>query len=524
MLGKEAILHYFERKGIHNIFHLPGIHTLPLNESLIKHSINVFIGRHESNIAFMADGYARSSGKVGVLIVTPGPGLGNVVSGCMEAYGDDVPLLIIHIDTDRRQTGKGILHQLEEPENIFKHFTKRTFFVSDKNDLIPTLDDAYLTAFSKRRGPVVISIPYTFFEEEVPFQINGEEQQEIEPDLSRVEEALRGKEKPVIIGGKSLMFEDIKPILNSICMGTSMPFLTSTGGKGIIREDSIYAFGSIMQKGIVKDIIASSDIVIAIGTRLRDIDAKRRGVKVKELIHIDTDEQWIGKNYFTKLKIIGDIKKALEGLHQTLRGRRFEWNLKELKKRQKKEYTTIKKTSKGFKIIELIREAIPEDTITVWDLSLPSYWAEYYFPVYYQNTFIMPRGISPIFYALPASIGAKIGRPDRPCLSICGDGSALPTIGELSTIKKYNIPVVFLVYNNNSFGILEDYMNTTYGIKDSMKLTNPDFIKLANAFCIKAKRTKTLEGLKKIFLHDITWDEPFLIEFNYPVFPPPWRA
>ncbi|MEI6153466.1 MAG: thiamine pyrophosphate-dependent enzyme, partial [Deltaproteobacteria bacterium] len=151
-------------------------------------------------------------------------------------------------------------------------------------------------------------------------------------------------------------------------------------------------------------------------------------------------------------------------------------------------------------------------------------FAEYYFPVYHQNTFIMPRGISPIFYSLPAAIGAKIGRTDRPCLALCGDGGVLPAIGELATMVKYNIPVVIFVHNNNSFGILEDVMNNNYGIKNSMTLNNPDFGKIAGAFGIKSKKTKTLEGLKKIFLRDVTWDKPFLIEFGCPVLPPPWRV
>jgi acetolactate synthase-1/2/3 large subunit len=135
----------------------------------------------------------------------------------------------------------------------------------------------------------------------------------------------------------------------------------------------------------------------------------------------------------------------------------------------------------------------------------------------------MARGISPIFYGLPAAIGAKIGSPDMPCLVVCGDGGALPTIGELATIRKYGIPIVILLYNNASFGILEDYMKNTYAIEGAMSLTNPDFVEIARAFGIKGKKVTDLTELKTLFLRDITWDEPFLIELYYPVFPPPWR-
>ncbi len=533
MLGKHAVIEFIKKNNIENIFHLPGIHTLPLNESLTKHNINVFVGRHEAGVVFMADGYARSTGKTGFVLVTPGPGLGNTVSGCMEAYGDDIPLFILYIDTKRKDTGKGVLHELVEPEKIFTHFTKKTFVISNPNEIIATLDYAYKTAASGRKGPVVVSVPYDFLEKEVsPVSMikdresgNGSEsktKQEMDFDLSSIEEVLQGKKRPVIFGGKSLMFNEVRPVLDEICTEASIPFFTSTGGKGVVREDNLYSFGNFIQKGIVRDIIASSDIVVAVGTRLRDADAKRRGVKIGELIHIDVDDRWINKNHPAKLKITGDVGQVLKGLCQAIKGRKFEWNLKEMKETQRKEYETLGKTAPGFRMTELIRHVIPEDTAIVCDLNYPSYWAEYFFPVYHQNAFLMPRGISPIFYSLSASIGAKIGRPERPCLCLAGDGSLLPTIAELATIKKYNIPVVIFVQNNNSFGILEDIMTERYGTSGSMELKNPDFVKIAGSFQIKAKKVKTLEGLRRVFIRDITWDEPFLIEFESPVLPPPW--
>lgn len=269
--------------------------------------------------------------------------------------------------------------------------------------------------------------------------------------------------------------------------------------------------------------VASSDIVIAIGTRLRDVDAKRRSVKIKELIHIDIDEQWMDKNYPSQLSFGGDLVKALYGIRHILKKRTFEWDIKGLAILREKEESLILKQSSLYALVQLIRKAIPENTTIVCDLNIPSYWSEYYLPVYHQNSFLMPRGISPIFYSLPASIGARLGRPDRPCIALCGDGGVLPTIGELATIQQYNIPVVIFIHNNSSFAILEDTMVGRYGIHNSMNLKNPDFVKIAGAFGIKAKRTKTLKGLEHIFRTCVTWNEPFLIEFVHPVSPPPWR-
>ncbi len=524
MLGKDAILHYFETKCIRNVFHLPGIHSLPLNESFTSKNIRIINGRHESSLSFMADGYARASGEAGVLIVTPGPGLGNVVSGCMEAHSDDVPLLVVHIDTGREKIGKGILHEVEEPESMFARFTKRTFVVSRKDDLVPFLDRAYHTAVTERRGPVVISIPYRFLEKHVPFVPDGDlpgHEEHLDP--GSLKETLSGVARPVIIGGKSLMREELRLVLDGICEEMGIPFLTTTAGKGVLSEDRAWAFGNVMQKGVARDILNRADVVIALGTRLREVDAKARGVKIRNLVHLDTDDRWISRNYPAKVALAGDMAALLPKLGGVLKGGRFEWGLQELKEAEKREREALEKKYPGFRIIKLIRESIPEETTTVWDSNLIAYWAEYYFPVIHQRSFIMPRGISPIFYGFPAAIGAKLGRPDRPCLSVSGDGGFLSTAGELATIKRYGIPVVVLVYNNNSYGVLEDYMDSSYGIKGSMALTNPDFVKLARSFGIKAKRARTLGRLEAILRRDVTWDEPFLIEFDFPVLKPPWK-
>jgi thiamine pyrophosphate-dependent acetolactate synthase large subunit-like protein len=538
MLVKQAIIEFFIKNDIQYIFQIPGLHTLPLNAALTDHkNIRIITGRHESNVIFMADGYARTSGKPGIIIVTPGPGLGNIVSGCMEAFNDDVPLLVIHIDIERKDIDKGILHGVAEPEIIFRHITKKTYFVDDIRILTALLNDAYQETSSGRKGPVLVSIPHTFFEKDIPSGLSStkkgpeysqaittdHEKDDLDSFLDKLSTLLSNKKKPVMIGGKALMEQGTGLLMNNICRTSAIPFLTTTGGKGIVREDGPYAFGNVIRKGVVQDILTSSDLVIAIGTRLRDVDAKRRGVRIDELVHIDIDNQWIGKNYPAQLKFAGNIEEALSGIQSLLNKRQFEWDMKALKSLQIKEEAALRNSSSEYAIIHTLRKVIPEDTLVVCDLNIPSYWSEYYFPVYYQKGFLMPRGISPIFYSFPASIGAKLGAPERPCIALCGDGGLLPSIGEMATIKAYNIPIVIFLHNNSSFAILEDIMADRYDIHNSMDLTNPDFVKIARAFDIKAKRTKTLKGLEEIFRNDVTWEEPILIEFVHPVSRPPWR-
>ncbi|HVN95707.1 MAG TPA: thiamine pyrophosphate-binding protein [Syntrophorhabdaceae bacterium] len=537
MLVKQALIDFFERNDIRCIFQLPGIHTLPLNERLShQKNMRIITCRHESDMIFMAQGYAKASGRTGVLLVTAGPGLGNIVSGCMEAFHDDIPLFIIHIDVETSELNKGILHGIVEPENIFSRFIKKSYRVIDPTDLPQVLQQAYEEAGSGRRGPTLISVPHTMFGKEISGiapvhkQIDASDpvpkdrkEGDIRTFLHTFAELLKTKTNPIIVGGAALMTENASLALNDICRNSSIPFLSTTGGKGVVREDNPYAFGNIMRKGVVRDILTSSDLIIAIGTRLRDVDAGRRGVSFRELVHIDIDDQWMDKNYAARLKFAGNVEEALLGIKRIMERKVFRWDLEHLKTLQRQEEARLALSAPGYAVMKCIRDSIPESTTIACDLNIPSYWSEYYLPVYLRNSFLMPRGVSPIFYSIPAAIGARIARPDRPCLALCGDGGALPTLSEIAVMKQYNIPVVIFIYNNNSFAILEDAMIDRYAIQGFMNLRNPDFVKLARAFDIKAKRTKTLKGLARIFRNDVTWDEPFLIEFVHPVSPPPWR-
>lgn len=477
----------------------------------------------------MADGYARASGRPAVIVVTPGPGLGNIVSGCMEAYSDDVPLLIIHIDTDRKDVGKGILHELESPEDMFRHFTKASFRVHEPSLLASHLRDALRTSSTPRKGPVLVSIPFGLLDREVSGQSRADvrtpggysKPDRVQPFLADLEHALKDRRRPLFVGGKALMEPRTGVLVEEIC-ARGLPFLTTTGGKGVTSDRNAFSFGNIMAKGVARDILAAADVVIAAGTRLRDVDAKRRGVRIDNLVHIDVDNRWIGKNYRTALHCTGDIEGALEGIARIVRERTFEWDIAGLTKQRNLEMEGLRKQV-GYVLVDLLRNTVPEEAVIVCDLNMPSYWAEYYMPVFSQRSFLMPRGISPIFYSLAAAVGAKIARPDLPCLALCGDGGGLPQMAELATVVKYGIPVTILVHNNNSFSILENAMQNRHNVHGSMGLINPDFVKLARSFGIRAKRTGTLGGLKGIFLRDVRWDEPFLVEFTGSVPFPPWN-
>lgn len=527
MTGRQLISKFLIGQGVKKVFCLPGIHAIPLINSFISHGISIYMARCERSLLFMADGYSRASGRIAVAIITPGPGLANSLIGCMEAFWSEIPLLLIHIDIGSGDKGKGVLHELMEPEKMFEYVTKKRIRVEDERDLCWALQESFVFTKDGRPGPVLLSIPFKLLEKETGLSCQcsweGKKTFEIQEFSENLIKLLHSKVKPVIVAGWQMMTEEARDLFDEICSYAGIPFLTTTGGKGIVDERRPYAFGNVIQKGTVSKLLKEADLVIAMGTRLRDVDTKRRGVRINELVHVDVDECWFDKNYKAELKGVGNPKVFLEEMKDILKAPKFHWDIYELKDSHTKEIENLK-NNLGFRIIKTIRESIPEETVTVWDLNILSYWAEYYFPVYKQRTFFMPRGSSTIFYGLPAAIGAKIASMNLPCLSICGDGGVLPSIGELATIAKYRIPVVLLIYNNSSFGVLERVMSKRYEILGSMTLENPDFVKIAEAFGFKGKKARNEEELCRILKKEVTWDEPFVIELSLPVLDSPWEV
>lgn len=532
-------MEFFLKEEIRYIFQIPGLYTLSLIEELLREAnITIITARHESNMVHMADGHARVSGKPGIVITTAGPGLGLAVAGCMEAYGADVPLILVHISIKPTDIGKGVLHEIADPEVIFSNITKAVFNAEKPADIEICLTGAYKAAMTDRKGPVLVSIPYSFLDVAIPdnqYALNSDDaNNDIFPSdrdkdesglfLKNLAVLLDKSRKPVIIGGKSLVFEGSDPILRYICEKASIPFLSTATGKGAMREDHPWCFGNIMKHGVTEDILLSADCIIALGTRLRKMDTRGRLFRSKIIVHIDIDNHWINKNYPSRLSHTGNIRFILDKLVSILTKRVFDWDLPQLTHTYEIEHNTLLGTSSGYQAIRLLRTLLPDDITFACDLNLLSYWAEYYFPVHPQGSFLVPHGSSPIFYSLPAAIGAKLAAPAHPCMALCGDGGALPTLAELATIRNYHIPVVILILNNSSFGILELSMKERYGRQNTMDLFNPDFTGIARAFGIRSKTTDNLDGLEKIFREDISWQEPFIIEFLQPLLTPPWKV
>lgn len=525
MKGKEFLAKFLLEKGINEVFSLPGMHTLALLRELLENGIKIYTGRCERSLIFMADGYSRASGKTSVVIVTPGPGLLNTAAGFLEANDSQVPILVIHVDLDDKVKGKGALHEVKDPEKIFSSISKSTLRAKDPSDLPSLLEKAYSLTLSGRRSPVLFSFPYSFLDKDLDLRIDRSEEKKNElfysGSLEELGEFVSDKKRPLIICGSSTHHRNLRERIEEFCLNLGIPLVTTTGGKGVIDERRVFVFGNVMQRWVIDRLLSNADLVIAFGTRLRDVETKRRGVKVLRLIHIDVEKEYFDINYRADFKIWGDLKRALNLLFTLFKGKNFDWDIHGLKKDYLRELGKLEDKA-GFRIIKEIRRSIPDDTITVWDLNMLSYWAEYYFPTYCEASFLLPRGSSTIFWGLPASVGAKLAQKRRPVLCVVGDGGFLPSSAELATVTMYRIPLVILLYNNFSFGILKSSMEKRFGDGSPMELVNPDFVHLARSYGIEAERVKSVEAMGEA-LRKLTWDKPFLLEFQFPLFENPWE-
>ena len=312
--GADGVVQALKEAGVSTIFGIPSIHNIGLYESL-RHEPSIrHIGcRHEAGATHMADGYARASGGLGVIVSSTGPGAGFTVSALQEAWGSCSPVLMITTNIDAAKIGKGlgVLHELEEQTALFRTITKEVIVAQADDDLCALARRAIALAQTGRPGPVCLEVPTDL--------MAGNAHATTPPDSTpaspslppRLDEAvaiLRNAKQPLILAGTDASRTDVAGDIQALAEALCAPVITNTPGKGVVPEDHALAFGNAARRMVVKEIVPGCDAAVAIGSRLREVDAKRRGLVLPEqLIHVDWDERWISKNYPAAVPLVGDI-------------------------------------------------------------------------------------------------------------------------------------------------------------------------------------------------------------------------
>lgn len=533
--GADGVVQALKDAGVNTVFGIPSIHNIGLYDVLRREpSIRHIQCRHEAAATHMADGYARAGGRLGVIISSTGPGAGFTLSALQEAWGSCSPVLMITTDIDVAKIGKGlgVLHELEEQGSLFRTVTKATFCVRPGDDFYTTTRNAINLALSGRPGPVCIQAPTDLLAGEVQTMAAGKTTNTpAVPSLpTRIDEAvslLRRARQPVIILGANAARANLTVDITALAEAACAPVIVSSAAKGVVAEDHPLAFGNVARRMVVNDIVPHCDVALAIGTRLREVDAKRRGLVLPEqLIHVDWDERWIGKNFPTAVPLIGDINAITQELRRQLAGEPYsgprQQQVADWRRQADAERARLQKELLEVRYLDALRAVLPRDSALVIDNTQLAYWSEYFYPSYQPNGIIGAKGSGLLGFSFPGAIGAKVACPAKPVVGIIGDGGFLYTSQELATCVRHKIGFPMIVVNDNAYGVIGYLQRTAYQEEYEARLTNPDFMKFADAFGVAATRVRTPEELKIAVEKALAAGEMHLIELHTTIDAPPF--
>ncbi len=546
MRGGEAIIESLKNMGVKTIFGYPGGQTIPFYDMLYDADIDHILVRHEQAAAHAADGYARASGKVGVCLATSGPGATNLVTGIGTAYMDSSPIVAITGQVPTHLIGNDAFQEADII-GITMPIVKHSY--QPKNpDLIPSMiKSSFEIASSGRPGPVLIDVPKEVQEGELTkFDDSLIETPGYNPtvkgnikQIKKARDLIKQAKKPMILAGAGVIISNACCELKTLANTINAPVMTSLLGKGAFDETDDLALGMLGMHGrkVSNDYINESDLLIAIGVRFSDRTTGRLDSFVPDtkVIHIDIDPAEIGKNVDVDLPIVGDAKNVLSSLNKVLKDYKVpsevnDWTnmIKQKNKDLKPRVSYDDVPLKPQTVIKEISDVLTPESILTTDVGQNQMWAAHFFDTQKPRKFISSGGLGTMGFGFPAAIGAKVACPDDPVVSINGDGGFLMVCQELATVREYDIPVIAVVLENRTLGMVYQWQSLLYNERHSQTLlgNSPDFVKLAESFGVIGVRITQPGETKEALSSAIKDNEPILLnvvidsEEALPMLPP----
>jgi acetolactate synthase-1/2/3 large subunit len=535
MTGGQALINSLYEEGVRVIFGLPGVQMYHAVIPVLDYPDMKFITtRHEQATTYMADGYSRASGDIGVSMVVPGPGLQNASAGITNAYSASAQVLVIagQINRDKISKDVGMLHEINDQIDIIKPITKWQSRVLDADKIQDAVKECFYHLRTGRPRPVEIEIPPetlsdlaevgSYIPEELPIpSIDG----------SSIEEAaglLVSSVSPVIWAGGGVNLSDASPELISLAEYLQIPVLTTAEGKGSISDKHYLSLGTPQgrstgeSKDELRDFFNKCDVILAVGTRFNTANPSDS----QKVIQIDIDPEEIGRNNNNTLGIVGDAKRGVEQLLFAVQ------SMTESRSSRKEELEKIvfsrnnnpkTRVEPQASFVEALREGIPEDGIVVTDMTIMAYYARAHFPTYHPRSYFTSSYTGNLGSGYPTALGVKVAKPDKPVISVSGDGGFLFNSQELSTAVQFGINVVAVVFNDGAYGNVKRDMKNLFDNKSlGVELVNPDFMKLADAYGVVGMRADTPDGLKQCLQEAISMEKPVLIEVPIGEMPSPF--
>ncbi len=526
LTGAEIVIECLKEQGVDTVFGYPGGAILNVYDELYKHSdeIRHVLTSHEQGASHAADGYARSTGKVGVCFATSGPGATNLVTGIATAFMDSVPVVAITCNVGVSLLGKDSFQEVDIT-GITLPITKHNFIVKNVDDLANVIRRAFRIAQTGRPGPVLVDIPKDITAAKTEFQFSQippvarSTEQITEEDLETAVRMIRRSEKPYIFVGGGAVISDASRQLAKFVEKVDAPVCNSLMGTGAFDETSPYYTGMLGMHGtkVSNYGVSSCDLLIAIGTRFSDRvigDAKRFAAQAK-ILQFDVDPTEINKNIVTDASVVGDIKEILHRLDKLLDQQdHSEWKaeIEGLKEKYPMVYPEPGLT--GPFIMEEIYRQTDGEAIIVTEVGQHQMWAAQYYKYKNPRSFLSSGGLGTMGYGLGAAIGAQAAHPEKQVVNIAGDGCFRMNMNEIMTAVRQQLPLIQVVINNSVLGMVHQWQQLFYGNRYSSTVFSDgvDFVKIAEGMGAEGVRVTTQEEFAKGFAMALTKKTPVLID------------
>ena len=534
--GTQILLKALEEEKVEIIFGYPGGAVLDIYDQLYKSNMKHILVRHEQGAVHAADGYARATGKVGVCLVTSGPGATNTVTGIATANMDSIPLVVFTGQVPTGLIGNDAFQECDIT-GITRPCTKHNFLVRNIEDLAPTIKEAFHIARSGRPGPVLVDLPKNVMAAEAEYDPASIKIRNHEPaykpafkKMNNLLEMLTVAKKPLIMTGGGVILGKASELLTTMARKYQIPVTGTLMGLGSFPGTDPLWLGMLGMHGTYYANMAIShcDLLLAVGVRFDDrvtgtIDTFAANAKI---VHIDIDPSSINKNVAVDLPIIGDTQAVLKDLIKFLdehnytceKSQRQEWlaEIAEWKEKVPLTYCQNGKVIKPQFVIETLYNLTKGDAIITTEVGQHQMWTAQFFPFNKPNTFVSSGGLGTMGFGLPAAIGVKCAFPDKQVVDIAGDGSIQMNIQELATAAQYKINVKIVLLNNEFLGMPRQWQELFYEKRYShTDMTYaPDFVKLAEAYGVVGLRATKPEEVETVLKEGLALDKPVLMDFR----------
>lgn len=516
--GAELMTAQLRAEGVEVIFGLPGIQLMSLLDALHgRPDIRFITTRHEQATTYMADGYARVSGRPGVALVVPGPGVYNAGAGLATAYACSSPVLLLAGQIEQHGLGKGLslAHEINDQLDIVRPITKSAERVLAADDLASAVRRAFATMLDGRPRPVEVEVPPEVFRALTDSPVIPPAEpavHEPDPDLvGKAADLLASATNPLVVAGGGVAIAGASASLTAVADMLQAAVVNTREGKGAIDERHPLFVGTAWVNRRLKPAIAAADVILAVGTRYQGVglnDGQR-------LIHVDVDPAEFGKHAEPELAVEGDAKRFCALLLDELDRRGVKREDRSAERRAAKADLDAELATVGpqVEMVRALRRALPEDGVLAVGTTSVGYMCHLAFPVYQPRTYLTTSYMGTLGYCYPTALGAKVARPDLPVVSINGDGGFLFTSSELATAVQHGINVVAVVFNDSAYGNTNrDQLDNYGGRVIGTELVNPDFAKYAESFGAVGVRISDVEHLEGAVREGLADNRPVVIE------------